>query len=258
MWNKWGDLVWPAVLALLALLFTIAGSGPGLLQAFLAFLLVAVLPGYAISKALFVTSRPLPAEMLVFTPALSLAATALSAFSLHAFGQQLAAGNLAVLLAATTTAGLLAAYFRRSRTGVLRRYPAFIHFSPLQVVLLGSAAILAVTAVVIASDAAATRPAEPFTQLWILPPEVGSGGSFRVGAANHEGQAAVYDIQVLADGREITIFSSVVVEDGGTYETLLDAGEIGPFDRLEVFLYHSNSPDQVYRQVSWRQDERQK
>jgi hypothetical protein len=215
--------------------------------------LVFVLPGYALSAALF-PPRAIGRDLrLVLTVVLSLAALALGGLVLHLV-TALNRGTFVGLLAVVT---LLAAAValkgrQRMRADPRRRRPR----PPIVVALALAATIgLAAVAIAIASAGAHHQIDEShFSALWAVP----QGGRrmppneppVLVGIGNQEGKAVDYRLTVHQAGREIGTWK-VRLDDGQEWEITLPADALSDTGTLVASLHRFR---QTYRRVSIKLD----
>jgi Protein of unknown function (DUF1616) len=213
--------------------------------------LVFVLPGYALSAAVF-PPRTIGRDLrLVLTVVLSLAAIALGGLIL----------NLVTVLERGTFVGLLAVVTIAAAVVALNgRQGSRSHRSPhsqrprpsIGVALALTAAIgLAGAAIAIASAGAHRQLDEAhFSGLWLVP----QGGTrlppdeppVLVGIANQEGKAVDYRLTVHQGGTEIGTWK-VRLGDGQEWETTLPADQLGHSGTLVASLHLFR---QTYRRVS--------
>jgi hypothetical protein len=112
--------------------------------------------------------------------------------------------------------------------------------------MLGVAAALVVVAIIVARIGASEQPQTGFTELWMLP---APGDGVRVGLDSHEANAMTYRV-VLKDGSAvITEWPSVQLTPGQDWnaEVALPASVNSG---LELLLYRSASPGEVYRRAA--------
>jgi uncharacterized membrane protein len=258
--RKSWDLALASALALAAMALTLLGaSGP--LRLFLGLPLVLVLPGYALTAALFPRRAFDASERLLFSLGISIAVTILGGFLLNLSPWGLQADSWSVLLAYLTFGGCLAAFARRrfapaEMEGVGEQAHAAKNHAPGhmtirlsigQALLFGLAAALIVGAVVVSRDAAAQRPAADVIQLWILP---GEPGEVRVGVNNLVAVEATFRLQVLRDGHIIREWPALALTAGQKWaETVPVQAEAGR-GPLEARLYRLEEPSVVYRRVT--------
>lgn len=202
------DLLLVAVAAIVSL-GLMAIPVDGLIKALLLVPAVLVLPGYAISRAVFPFGRLPGDERLVYTFTLSVAAAALGglawqlAFDLNRF-------TWAAVLTAITLVSCAVAQRRRSAQKAPRarersrdeaesRLPRLD--LPTGVALLAAVAIAVLAVSIAANGLRDERAKSHFSSLWIVP-EGGSGG-VAVGVWNHQGAVHEYRLTVETAGRTI-------------------------------------------------------
>jgi len=212
--------------------------------------LIFVLPGYALSAALF-PPRAIGRDLrLVLTVVLSLATLALGALVLQLV-TALDRGTFVGLLAVITL--LAAAAALRGRQGArVGRSRGERPRPPIGVALALVAAIgLAGVAIAIASAGAHRQIDESrFSELWLVP----QGGKrvppdeppVLVGIANQEGKTVDYRLTVRQGGAEIDTWK-VRLGDSQEWETILSADQLSEAGTLVASLHRFG---QTYRRVS--------
>lgn len=217
--------------------------------------LVFVLPGYALSAALF-PPRAIGRDLrLVLTVVLSLAALALGGLVLHlvtALGRGTFVGLLAVvtlLAAAVALKGRQGMRVGRSR---LRSRPR-----PSIGVALALAATIGLAAVAIAiASAGAHRQIDEshFSALWLVPQGGGqvppNEPPVLVGVGNQEGRTIDYRLAVRQGGREVGTWK-MVLDDGEEWEITLPAETLRETGTLVASLHRFRH---TYRRVSIKLD----
>lgn len=248
-----GDLLAVAVLALVAA-FAALLPLPGWLQFVLLAPLALVLPGYALSAALF-PPRTLPTvERCVYVFVLSLSTAAIGGIVVQlVFSLDRA---LWVLLEVAVTLGAVAVALRRrallpiqvqedepSDKAAARRYRP----RPLLILGLAAAAALAIFAVASASDGVhEQRARQVFASLWAVPVggESGKPVPVRVGVWNH-GAPSSYSLQVSANGKVLGHLP-VRLETRQKWEKTLTPPPDAATGDLELTLFHGGTS---YRKV---------
>lgn len=223
----------------------------GLVKALLLVPAVLVLPGYAISRAIFPFGRLPGEERLVYTFALSVGAAALGglvwqlAFDLDRF-------TWAAVLTAITLLSCGIAQRRRATPKARRERGRFGSRAdslprldlPTGVALLAAVAI-AVAAVAVAADGLREERAEShFSALWIAP-ESPTGG-VKVGVWNHQGAVHEYRLTVEAAGKTIDEWRGHL---GAHQNKQLALAPLAffPEERLVVSLYRDGA---LYRRAA--------
>jgi len=249
------DLLLVAAAALISL-GLMAIPVDGLIKALLLVPAVLILPGYAISRAMFPFGRLPGDERLVYTFTLSVAAAALGGlawqlvFDLNRF-------TWASVLTTITLVSCAIAQRRRSTKRALRdkerprssATPGLPRLDlPTGIALLAAVAI-AVAAVAVAADGLREERAEShFSSLWIAP--AGAGGGVEVGVWNHQGAVHEYRLTVEAAGRTIEEWRGRL---GARQNKQLNLAPpaFSPGARLVVSLYRDES---LYRRVALEEE----
>jgi uncharacterized membrane protein len=221
--------------------------------------LVLVLPGYAITMAVFAT-RPLDhAATILFSIALSLTAAVLGGFVLNLTPEGLRTGSWTILLITMTLgAGVVALARRRALVIVKEVYPrdwgGRLPLRRWDSVFFGLALVLVAGAFHIAVTGADTQPATGFTQLWLLPSDDGSSNVVRVGLRNGEAGVTSYRLQLITRGVVIAEWPEVELQPHQTWEDIATL----PANRtdgttVEALLYRNDAPGVIYRRAQlWR------
>jgi uncharacterized membrane protein len=233
------NVVW----ALLPFHFTVIGI-------ILALPLVFVLPGYALTEALF-TQRSLDtAHRLVFSLALSLAVTVLTGFILNLFPTGLHALSWTLFLGLLTVVFSLIINLRRTElpNGV---QPLRFNFSISAFMLFEVATIVTILAILYSTVGVAQQRQPGFTQLWIQPTaQPGSSCAIRIGVNSFETTLVTYRIIMTMNSTQIANWSSVSLfprEQWEQIEPVNPGNSSNTF--VEVRLYRLDKPQTVYRKV---------
>lgn len=198
-------------------------------------LLAMVLPGYALTRALFPGRSLQMPERIVLTLGLDLAVGVVTGFLLHLLPPGLSAGSWGLALGGITVAACAAAWLREdalleagqapatgagadagragrasptttvAATGLLAGVP------PAQLSMLAAAGVLVTLALVVARAGVMAQPRPGFSSLWLQP---GEGDSVRVGVADHEGRPEAYRLVVSLDGRVVARLDDIAMADG--------------------------------------------
>jgi len=217
--------------------------------------LVLVLPGYALTSALFPRRTLGVAEHLVFSLSLSVVIVILGGLLLNWTPFGLRSSSLAVLLAGITLAASAVALVRRRgqslpAPGWLRMENA--GFTLRQGLLLGLAALIVCGAVAVSIIGAERQSYPGFTQLWILP----AGGAnaenaVRLGVSNMESTAMEYRLAVSVDGKVVKEWPSIDLVPNEKWEAtlVLPPTASAGVARVEADLYRTDAPTAIYRHV---------
>lgn len=217
--------------------------------------LVLILPGYALTSALFPRRGFGIPERLLFSLALSLVITVLGGLLLNLTPWGLRAGPWAVLLGGITLGAFAVAHLRRrgqsaSTSGWLRTVN--IGFTFRQGLLLGLAALIVCGAVAVSIIGAERQPYPGFSQLWMLP----AGGAnpknaVQLGVSNRESTTMQYRLAVNVDGKVVKEWASINLNPNEKWEATLllpQTGGVGTA-KVEADLYRTDAPTKIYRHV---------
>jgi hypothetical protein len=221
---------------------------PGGVRAVLVLPLVLLLPGYALSRAVF-GRRSGAGERLVFALAMSVAVVALGGLVLNALPVLLTARSwTAFLVAVTLAAGLVAIVTRRvpTRTRTKGNGPPRVRYFPGALFTVAALAIFA-GALVLARTPLPARTIEGYSVLWALP-DTASPRHVRVAVECKELDLTNYRLEIRSgDTLEVRTFS---LEAGQRWRAILPVEGTG--DELATFqaiLYRRGEPI-PYRRVN--------
>jgi len=255
MYTKLLAPVGALLLALVATAFVLASADRVVAQiarAIAGILLVFVLPGFAVTAALFPEREPDIPVRLVWIAGTSLLIAVLGGFVLNGTSAGLTTTSWALLLCGITTAASLVGIWRRLAS--LRKQPLGArreqfefkaYLRPLG--LFGLAVLLTIGAVVIARDAASSA-GPGFTQLWLVPTS-DEPRSARLGFTNREAEPVTYRVQVRHRDQTLFESSDVQLADGETWEMSIPVPPDAAYP-TEALLYRTDQPDTVYRSVT--------
>jgi len=267
MSHKSLDLALVCVLALAALALNLLGASSPALRLLLGLPLALVLPGYALTAALFPHRAPGGADRALFTLSLSLSAAILCGFVLNRTPWGLRPESWAVALSDVVLGGSLIAFARRhliparsasiARDKLARAAPSETAAHPRlgltagQSLLFGLAIVVIAGAVLLARSEAALRPAPEVVQLWMLPADPAESPTLRVGINSVGPAAGDFRLQIERGGYIIREWPSLTITPGQRWEeTLVLQGRqpgSGPF---EARLYRAEEPSVIYRRVA--------
>jgi uncharacterized membrane protein len=235
------DLTRVKVASLLSLVLMVLPFG-GLPKAIALAPLVLVLPGYAISAAMFMPGSITRGERLAYTLSLSVGAAAIGGLAWQLlFG--LSRASWAFVLVAIV---LVAARIARRRRGAMpsgsaeRRSPLPRLGLPTALAVL-AAVILTIVAVDVAIEGMRDQRAEShFSSLWILP-HGSAGESVEIGVQNHQGAVYTYRLNVVRAGIPVWLWKGRL----GAHklkQVILNLGDLPGAAPLVVTLYKSGVP----------------
>lgn len=242
---------------LLILFLAIVGLGMALLgwavppiRTFLGILLVFILPGYAFFSALFPERSPWAAESLLIIFGSSVVLTILVGFCLYLFHQPLFTRPWMFSLSVIVIAGCLVSFLRR-------RGPFPILWGSLPRLRLQSAILLTIAVLLgLGAMSLATSPItnpahlQGYTILWILPAQNNAPGALRLGIQSDEFKTTSYNLQVTINGQIVKTWQNISLSPGQSWEaSLQESNFLSVSTPIQAFLYKTDSPNVVYRQV---------
>lgn len=196
--------------------------------------------GYSVTCALWGPRRPGGAEMLLFSLALSLAATIVIAIVLDAAGLPLTPRTVIAALVGLTLVAVTVAWARRPASpGSAPRLWSLIAIGAAPVIVFAGA--FAVMRRPIANEHVAG-----YTQLWSTR---AGPGKVKVGLASSEQRPARYVLRVSVAGKHKTS-RSVRLQPGQSWRAVLPAKAAGSRAGVDVKLYRAGDLDRPYRTVS--------
>jgi uncharacterized membrane protein len=243
------------LLALTGIVILLVGSlvfgGLAFLRGAAGLLFVLLLPGWAITAALFSRHEFGLAERLALSIGFSIAVSILTGLALHLTPWGLQTGAWISLLAGISAiAGLVA------RT---RRQPGYDDADSgtagLQIVQIGFFALALLVAGL--SLAIARRPApasgfQGYTSFWIHPVRIDEGYAVQLGLSSMEFETLSYRIELQQDGRTVGEYPEITLSPGESTQvaTRLDPEQVHE-SQVVALLFRLDDPDEPYRQVTW-------
>ena len=211
-----------------------------------------VLPGYAITAAVFAASPLGRPQAVLFSVGLSLTTIAIGGLVLHFMPGGVRDLSWAALLCAVVLAGCAIASRRRpgrSRASLPRPR---LRLRPIDGALLAGAAVLVATAFALSWTTLPAENAVGYTQLWMLPADGPASSGVRVGVVNAEPDTLGYRLEVRQDGGEAPLISRFRIAPGEEVTRFVEVStsRAGEPVGVRARLYRSDLPEEVYRQVS--------
>jgi uncharacterized membrane protein len=217
--------------------------------------LVLVLPGYALTSALFTGKTFGIPERLVFSMSLSLVIVILGGLVLNLLPSGLSSDSWAVLLGCITLASSITALVRQRRQGI----PTFKRlkfsssgFTFRQGLLLGVAVVIVGGAIAVSIIGAERQPYTGFTQLWILPASgAKTHNTVLLGVNNMEKIDMDYRLDVNVNGKVVKLWPSIELKPGENWEVTLVILQVknSGSTMVEAVLYRVDAPTTLYRHV---------
>lgn len=247
------DVMLVAGVTLLAAMLMIFLGDNMVVRTTMGLLLVLVLPGYAMTAALFPGAELGLVEHSVIALGMSLAVTAVGGLLLNLTPWGLRSGTWLLLLAVITLAASAVALWRRRSLLVPVPDRWELGLTAGQGIILSVAVVLVGGAMTLASTGADQQPSPGFSQFWILPASgPADKHAFRLGVANMESTSMTYRVEIDIDGNQTVTLAAIRLSPHQTWQTT----EVVPSWTwasnsipIEAKLYRSEAPKQVYRHV---------
>jgi len=254
MKHKSVDLLVVMTITIVAVALVFALPSPNVIGRILTLPLVLVLPGYALTCALFPKRAIGITQCVVFSLALSLGIVILGGLALNLMPFGLNTHSWSVLLSGLTLIASAVALI--SRRGQYKSASAWLRvdigLNFRQGLLLGLAAIVVCGAGIVSYRGAVQQPFPGFTQLWILPADGASTkDSIRLGVSNMELTAMDYNLSVNMDGKVVKVWPSIYLKLNEKWEVtlVLPHTTLTHTAKVEALLYQTKAPTKIYRHV---------
>ena len=214
----------------------------------LAVTLIAVLPGYAIIRAIQVRNAGFPAYLLLVL-GMSVAITGLSGFVLNWTPWGLQARSWAVVLSGITVIAALIALLRRDARAIPPAMPRRQRtWRAPQTALLLMALGVVIAAGTVSYLGATHQPRMGFTQLWMVPEQSVGPNAFRLGVRSQEMNSTRYRLDLSIEGQVVQEFSVPTLQPGGQWQTIVVLPDGA--QAVNADLYKADQPGQVYRHTA--------
>jgi uncharacterized membrane protein len=244
------DLVATAALAFVSALVIAALPGPDVLRTIFAVPLVAVLPGYSLTAALFAGRQIDWARRFLLTIGLSLSVSIVAGVVLNLFPFGLRSWSWTGALVIVTCAGCVVAAERRRGESAGPASPPARSIPQVRVRDLGvvlAALVVFGGAIAYGRTPLAAKNASGYSAVWLLPGFHGDRTTVRVGVTSAEKQARTYRL-ILRKGSKVIYQRRFALTPGGDFATVVKIGRRGPRSSMLVAsLYLRDRPTSVYR-----------
>jgi uncharacterized membrane protein len=243
------DLLWVAAAAVVCAAIAVAVPQTAIRE-IAAVPLCLLLPGYALTAAIF-AKTPLPGpHQLLLTITLSLASLALGALLLNYMPGGIRESTWIVLLLVVVLGGCSVAAWRRTQGP--RRVSRPISGGGIGrggFVRLAGGVLLGAAAIVIAWTPFNAENAVGYTQFWMLP---GRTGGFELGVRSQEHDATTYRVVLDSGKRRTTVASRLALEPGQdrVFHLTATPSRPGAGHRLTALLFLQDQPGKPYRRVT--------
>jgi Protein of unknown function (DUF1616) len=211
--------------------------------------LALILPGYALTAALFGSHRPDRLQWLPLTLGVSLACLALGSLLLNYAPGGIGGFVWTVLLVLIVLRSCVVAARRRGRPPRKPRSVPRPRPSPATGILsIGSLGIV-MAALILTQTTVEADHVDGYTQLWVAPPNP-TDVSARIGVTSEQQQSRAYRLEIEVGDRSSPMVRSFELEPSQTQTVTVRSGQRASPVRLEARLYLRGHPNAVYRRVS--------
>jgi uncharacterized membrane protein len=240
------------LLTAVLMLLTLLEWELGFVRVLFAIALVAILPGYALTTAIFVRYPLGFAEKVAFSCGLSLGLAAVGGLLLHFTRWGLQSASWIVLLGGITLIanGLALARIRPTAKVDLSviHVPLRLH----QILLIALAGVVMTGAYLTARAGAENRPVPRYTQVWVLWADE-TQTEITLGIHNHEAVPRQYRLQLSTRQGQVHEWPVVTLAAGETWHaSYTPSPPISEADFIMATLYRLDIPEDSYREVYLR------
>jgi hypothetical protein len=221
-------------------------------QAILGLLVILVLPGYALVELLMGRRTLGTIQHLFMTLSSSLALAILGGLTLHQFplGVRME-GWIAVFAGPILGGGLLAWFLRHRRQhGVVITQRVPIRIS--QLLLMGTAVVLASGALLLARTPAASDNYAGYTMLWLTPVPGAAATQLQLGLDSKEFAPIQYKLELLVDEQIVHEWALIELAPNQQWQANLTLKAEQRTGTIEANLYRLDRPTAPYRHVVLR------
>jgi Protein of unknown function (DUF1616) len=216
--------------------------------------LVLVLPGAALTAALFPPRSLGWARRILFSLGLSLAVIALGGLLLNLtpFGLQ-GLTWLAFIGGVTLGAAASVLWKGRGHLSHLTFQPTVLmgRVSAREAALFGVASLVILLAVGVARMPAPEQGLQGYSTLYLVPANDGQPNDVALGVRSDEFAPTLYNLQLKLNGRVVQTWDGLALQPGESWDTVLKlpSGQAGT-GRVEASLYRLDAPNVAYRSVA--------
>jgi uncharacterized membrane protein len=224
----------------------------GFIRVLFAIALVAILPGYGLTTAIFIRYPLGFAEKVAFSCGLSLGLAAVGGLLLHFTRWGLQSASWVILLGGITLIANGVALARIRPTANVDLSVIHVPLRLHQILLVILAGVVMTGAYLTARAGAENRPVPRYTQVWLLWADE-TQAEVTLGIHNHEGAARQYRLQLTTRQGQIQEWPVVTLAAGETWQTrYTPPPSISDSDFIRATLYRLDIPEDSYREVYLR------
>lgn len=228
-------------------------TGSAVVQIVLGLVLVLVLPGYALTEALFRHQQLSSAERLFLATGASLAITILGSLFLQQMGWELRMNSWLALFITVTLLGAVGVWLLRRQGDSTEPTPVRLGFRVTHIVLMGLAVILTSVAFTTARSAAPAARFQGYTILWLTPQDANAPHRLQLGVTSKELDAAQYKVQIKANDQLAQEWPLLELAPNQEWLASIElSAEQMAQSTLEATLYRLDQPETPYRRVVLR------
>jgi uncharacterized membrane protein len=224
----------------------------GPLRVVFAIVLVAIMPGLALTTAIFIQPPLNFVEKLAVSIGLSLGLVALGGILLHFTALGVQTTSWALFLGGIT---IIANGVALARTAATRQVDSTLISSPVripQLILVFLAGLIMVGAFLTAQAGAVNRPVPGYTQLWMVWQDE-SQQMVILGLQNREKESMRYRLQLSTKQGNVAEWSDITLESGERWQIeYTPPANVTEKDTIRATLYRLDAPDESYRDVYLR------
>lgn len=209
--------------------------------------LILILPGYALTSAIFPRGMFNNSERLTMSLGVSLSLTVLSGLLFFWLGLNFGVKSWAIMLGGLMLIAWFVALIRSKfkLTGLQIQKKLALG----DILLLGLTALILVGALKISRSGAVHHPFNDFTQLWIMPSEHKERNSAHIGILNEESEKIDYSLHLEVDNSLIAKWEPIGLEPGESWETTFELPIDNDAQIIIARLFSLNDPQTSYREV---------
>lgn len=223
------------------------------LQVLLGLLLVLVLPGYALTKALFTHQQLGWAERILLVGGASIALAMLGSLLLQQSGWRLDATDWVALFVAVTLLAALGAWLVRRPQTQTTPAPMQVGLKGMHLVLLGLAVLVTSVAFTTARSATPAQGFQGYTLLWLTPQEGNAPNRIQLGVTSKEFMATAYKVQIKVNDQLAQEWPQLTLAPNQVWQASLEVPRTQTAQStVEAVLYRLDQPETPYRHVILR------
>ncbi len=222
-----------------------------LLRVVIGLLLVLILPGAALTAAIFSGHTLRIEKRILYTIGLSLSTTILSGLILNLTPLGLQDVTWVAILSAVTLIATAVALFRARERLASKTRPTWppVRLGLREVGLFGLGGAVILLAIGLARMPASEQGLQGYSTLYLVPSNDGNPNDVRVGVSSDEFAATTFQLQLKINGKVVHEWNGLALKPGENWDAVLQLPNQPGTGRVEAVLYRLDSPTVVYRHV---------